>query len=466
MNCRRENDALGPVDVPADRYYGAQTQRALENFRVGSERFPVEFLRAHALVKKAAAAVNARLGLLDSRLAEAIGRAADEVQAGRFDDHFPLVVWQSGSGTQTNMNVNEVLANRANEVLGGRIGAKAPVHPNDHVNLGQSTNDTVPTSIHVAALLGVRNRLQPALEELAAALEGKASAFAGLIKVGRTHLQDAVPVTLGQEFSAYAAQVRQAAAAIERALPAIEELPIGGTAVGTGVNTVEGFDTAMAEELSRLTGCEFRVTLNKFAGLAAHDACIRLSGELRALGAALMKIANDLRWMASGPRSGLGELALPSNEPGSSIMPGKVNPTQCEMLTMVVCQVYGNDAAIAFAGSQGQFELNVYKPLIALALLQSIGLLADACRSFAGHCVAGIEPEIERLRAGMERSLMLVTALNPHIGYDKAAQIALHAWREGRTLRDAAVESGFLTAAQFDAWVRPEAMLGPAPRPA
>jgi fumarate hydratase class II len=465
MKTREEKDSLGPVAVPADRYYGAQTQRALENFRVGSERFPPEFIRAHALVKKAAAAVHARLGLLDARVAEAIGRAADEVIAGRFDDHFPLVIWQSGSGTQTNMNVNEVLANRANELLGGRLGEKTPVHPNDHVNIGQSTNDTVPTSIHVAAMVAVRTRLLPALDRLAGSLEARAAAFAGLIKVGRTHLQDAVPVTLGQEFSGYAAQVRQAAAGIEAVLPFIAELAIGGTAVGTGVNTFEGFDADMAAEISRLTGCAFTVQTNKFAGLAAHDAVVRLSGELRALGAALMKIANDLRWMASGPRSGLGEITLPSNEPGSSIMPGKVNPTQCEMVTMVVCQVYGNDAAIAFAGSQGHFELNVFKPLLAASILQSIGLLADACRSFAEHCVDGIEADTDRLRAGMEGSLMLVTALNPHIGYDRAAQIALRAWREGRTLRQAAVESGILTSEQFDAWVRPESMLRPSPRP-
>jgi fumarate hydratase class II len=450
--------------VPSDRYYGAQTQRALANFRVGSERFPPEFLHAHALVKQAAAAVNARFGLLDRRRADAICRAADEVASGRMDEHFPLVIWQSGSGTQTNMNVNEVLANLANEALGGRRGDQAPVHPNDHVNMGQSTNDTIPTSMHVAALLGVRRGLLPALRQLEDALERKATAFAGLIKVGRTHLQDAVPVTLGQEFSGYAAQVRQAAAGIEGVLPGIAQLPIGGTAVGTGVNTVAGFAAEMALEISRLSGCDFTPAPNAFDVLAAHDAVVRLSGELRALGAALMKIANDLRWMASGPRSGLGEITLPANEPGSSIMPGKVNPTQCEMLTMVVCQVYGNDAAIAMAGSQGQFELNVFKPLLATALLQSIRLLADACRSFAERCVHGIEANAERLRAGMEASLMLATALNPHIGYDRAAQVALKAWREGLSLRQAAIDLGVATAAQFDAWVRPEAMLAPAPR--
>jgi fumarate hydratase class II len=464
MNTRTEYDSLGPVEVPCDRYFGAQTQRALGNFDVGTERFPPAFIRAHVLVKKAAAAVNAALGQLEPRVAGAIAQAADEALTGCFDDNFPLTIWQSGSGTQTNMNVNEVLASRANELLGGQRGDRVPVHPNDHVNRGQSTNDAVPTSMHIAAVLALRDSLLPALDALHASLARKRDTFADIVKVGRTHLQDATPLTLGQEFSGYAAQVAAARADLDRLLGELSALPIGGTAVGTGVNTVEGFDTAMAAELSRLTGAAFRVQANKFAGMAAHDAVVRLSGSLRALGAALMKIANDLRWMGSGPRSGIGELVLPPNEPGSSIMPGKVNPTQCEMLTMIVCQVYGNDTAIAMAGSQGHFELNVFKPLLAAAILQSIGLLADGCRSFAARCVDGIQPDRRRIRRHLENSLMLVTALSPHIGYDAAARIALAAHREDRGLREAALASGLVSAEQYDAWVRPENMLHPHPR--
>ena len=458
MQTRNEKDALGSVEVPADRYYGAQTQRACENFCVGNERFPTEFIHTHALVKRAAAIVNADLGGLDASLRDAIVQATDDVLAGTFDDHFPLVIWQSGSGTQTNMNVNEVIANRANELLEAPLGGKSPVHPNDHVNMSQSTNDTVPTSMHVSATVAVCERLLPALNALASAFEAKATEFADIVKIGRTHLQDATPLTLGQEFSGYAAQLRAAERAIATTLPALAELPIGGTAVGTGLNAPAGFDTAMVREISRLSGHAFSLHPNKFSGLAAHDAVVQLSGSLRTAGGALMKIANDLRWLGSGPRSGLGELSLPANEPGSSIMPGKVNPTQCEMVTMVVCRVYGNDAAIAMAGSQGQFELNVYKPLMAHAILQSIALLADAANSFRVHCVEGIAANRERITELVDGSLMLVTALNQHIGYDKSAEIALTAWRENLSLREAAIASGHLTAEQFDAWVRPEEM--------
>lgn len=460
---RTEKDTLGEISVPASAYYGAQTQRAIENFRIGCETFAPAFIRAHALVKKAAAAVNTSLYGLEPHLADAIQQAAQEVIDGKLDDQFPLVIWQSGSGTQTNMNVNEVLAGRANELLGSKRGGKSPVHPNDHVNMGQSTNDTVPTSMHIALLGAVDGNLLPALTILAEALQGRADAFAEIVKTGRTHLQDATPLTLGQEFSGYAEQVRQATAAIAACCPELAALPVGGTAVGTELNTAEGFDRAVVEELARLAGRTFTVQTNKFAGLAAHDAVVRLSGTLRALGAALMKIANDIRWLASGPRSGIGELTLPSNEPGSSIMPGKVNPTQCEMVTMVVCRVYGNDTAIAMAGSQGNFELNVYKPLLVNASLQSVELLADACRSFAENCVAGIQPNTARIQELLGRSLMLVTALNRHIGYDKAAEIALEAWQQDKTLKEVAVELGYVSAEQFDDWVQPGDMTGPTP---
>ena len=458
---RKEKDALGEVMVPEDKYFGAQTQRASENFRVGRETFPPEFIRAHAIVKKAAATVNEQQGLLDPAIAAAIRQAADEVIAGKFDDHFPLRIWQSGSGTQTNMNVNEVIGNRASELMGGRIGQKKPVHPNDHVNMSQSTNDTVPASIHVSAVIAIREKLFPAVDALAAAFEAKAEAFAQIVKIGRTHLQDATPLTLGQEFSGYAAQLRQGRAAVDALLPALSALAVGGTAVGTGLNTRAGYDAMMAAEIGRITGHAFTAQENKFAGLAAHDAVVAVSGVLKALAGALMKIANDLRWLGSGPRSGLGELNLPANEPGSSIMPGKVNPTQCEMVTMVVCQVFGNDAAIGMAGSQGNFELNVYKPLLAALIVQSINLLADACVSFEEKCVRGIEPNEERIRELVDRSLMLVTSLNRHIGYDKAAEIALKAWREGLTLKQSALALGYVTEAEFDEWVRPETMIGP-----
>ena len=458
---RKDKDALGEVLVPAEAYYGAQTQRASENFQVGQERFPAEFIRAHAIVKKAAARVNGAQGQLDKKLATAIEQAADDVIAGKLDDHFPLVIWQSGSGTQTNMNVNEVIANRAIEILGGVIGSKDPVHPNDHVNMSQSTNDTVPTSMHVAGVTAIKEKLLPAISRLAATLQQKADAFADIVKIGRTHLQDATPLTLGQEFSGYAAQLQQAEKVIASSLDRLNELAVGGTAVGTGLNTRTGYDEKVVAEISKITGHDFRVVANKFAGMAAHDAVVETSGALKTLAAALMKIANDVRWLGSGPRSGLGELNLPANEPGSSIMPGKVNPTQCEMVTQVVCQVYGNDAAIGLAGSQGNFELNVFKPLLAFCLIQSINLLADACDSFDKNCVAGIEPNRKRIGELLNNSLMLVTALNKHIGYDKAAEIALKAWREDKTLKQAALELNYLNEQQYAEWIRPEEMISP-----
>ncbi len=458
---RKEKDALGEVMVPEDKYFGAQTQRAVGNFDIGREYFPPEFIRAHAIVKKAAARVNRTLGSLDPKIAQAIEDAADEVISGKLDDHFPLVIWQSGSGTQFNMNVNEVIANRAIEMLGGKMGTKSPVHPNDHVNMAQSTNDTIPTSMHIATVAALEGQLLPELEALEKALAEKAEAFKEIVKIGRTHLQDATPLTLGQEFSGYAAQVKLARESIRHCLDHLSELAIGGTAVGTGLNTREGFDRMMAEEISTITGHPFQVARNKFAGLAAHDAIVETSGTLKMLAAALMKIANDIRWLASGPRCGLGELNLPANEPGSSIMPGKINPTQCEMVTQVACQVFGNDVTITMAGSQGNFELNVFKPLIAYNILQSVILLAGACKSFRERAVTGTEPNRKKIESHLRNSLMLVTALAPHIGYDKAAEIALRAWREEKTLKEVALEQDFLTEDQFAQWVRPEDMVGP-----
>ncbi|MBW2619614.1 MAG: class II fumarate hydratase, partial [Deltaproteobacteria bacterium] len=449
---RDEKDSLGPVSVPEGKYYGPQTQRALENFRIGDPRFssfPTPFIRAYALVKKAAAAVNRDLAGLDPKIAHAIDQAADEITAGQLDDHFPLLIWQSGSGTQFNMNVNEVIAHRAAELLGSPPDAPSPVHPNDHVNLSQSTNDTFPTAMHLAAVTTITHDLLPALAELADALSHKAAAFQDIIKIGRTHLQDATPLTLGQEFSGYAAQITQAAAIVKTSLDHLYPLAIGATAVGTGLNSPADFDTQMVQQLSQLTNLPFRVADNKFAALAAHDAVVNASGALKTLAGALMKIADDLRWLASGPRAGLGEITLPANEPGSSIMPGKINPTQCEMLTMVACQVFGNDTAITTAGALGKFELNTYKPLMAFALLQSISLLADACRSFTRNCVVGIEPNRTRIDHNLHQSLMLVTALNQHIGYDKAAKIALKAFRENKSLKQAALELAYLTEEQF-----------------
>jgi fumarate hydratase class II len=450
---------MGPIAVRADRYWGAQTERSLHHFAIGDDRMPIAVVHALGLLKKAAAAVNRELELLDARRAELIARAADEVIAGKLDAHFPLSVWQTGSGTQTNMNVNEVIANRAIELAGGKLGSKDPVHPNDHVNMSQSSNDTFPTAMHVAAALEITRRLVPSVQALRDALAAKAREFAGIVKIGRTHLQDAVPLTLGQEFSGYVAQLDGALARIDATLPGLLALAIGGTAVGTGLNAPAGFGDAVARKLAELTGLSFVSAPNKFAALAAHDDLVMASGALRTLAVASMKIANDLRWLGSGPRSGLGELALPENEPGSSIMPGKVNPTQAEALTMVAVQVMGNDTAIALAGSQGNFELNVFKPVIIFNFLHSAELLSDACARFREFCVDGIQANRVRIAELVGRSLMLVTALAPHIGYDRAAAIAKRAHAEGLTLREAALASGHLTAEQYDRWVRPEDMV-------
>jgi len=461
MRTRTETDTMGAVEVPADRYWGAQTQRSLEHFRIGGERFPRALIRALGLVKKACTLVNRELGLIDAEKAGAIVQAVEEVVAGTLDDHFPLVVWQTGSGTQTNMNANEVIANRAIELLGGVLGSKKPVHPNDDVNRSQSSNDVFPTAIHVAAVEEITGHLLPAVEGLRGALAAKAAAFADIVKVGRTHLQDATPLSLGQEFSGYVAMLDHGLAAIRATLPGLLELAIGGTAVGTGLNAPPGFGERVAGVLRSLTGQPFVSAPNKFQALASHEAALAASGALKTLAAALVKIANDIRWLASGPRSGLGELSIPENEPGSSIMPGKVNPTQSEALTMVGAQVMGNDVAIGIGGASGNFELNVFKPLIVHNLLQSVRLLADASVSFTEHCVVGIEPNRERIRELMERSLMLVTALAPHIGYDRAAAIAKAAHRDGVTLREAALRLGYVSAEEFDRLVRPEDMLGP-----
>ena len=458
---RTETDSMGAIEVPADRYWGAQTQRSLEHFDIGGERFPRAMIRALGLVKKACAVVNRELGLLPGERAQAISAAADEVIAGALDEHFPLVIWQTGSGTQTNMNANEVIANRAIERLGGRMGSKRPVHPNDDVNRSQSSNDVFPTAMHVAAVEEIGGQLLPAVARLRETLGRKAHAFAEIVKIGRTHLQDATPLTLGQEFSGYVAMLAQAEATIRAALPALCELAIGGTAVGTGLNAPAGFGDRVARTLAALTGQPFISAPNKFQALGSHEADVAMSGALRTLACALMKIANDVRWLASGPRAGLGELAIPENEPGSSIMPGKVNPTQCEALTMVCAQVMANDVAVGIGGASGNFELNVYKPLICHNLLRSVRLLADACRSFREHCAEGIEPRLDRIRAHVESSLMLVTALAPHIGYDRAAEIAKRAHHEGTTLREAAVALGHVTAEEFDRLVRPEAMVRP-----
>jgi len=456
---RIETDSMGPIAVRADRYWGAQTERSLHHFAIGNDRMPIAVVHALGLLKRAATAVNRELGLLDARRAELIARAADEVIAGKLDAHFPLSVWQTGSGTQTNMNVNEVIANRAIELAEGKLGSKDPVHPNDHVNLSQSSNDTFPTAMHVAAALEITRRLVPSVQALRDALAAKAREFAGIVKIGRTHLQDAVPLTLGQEFSGYVAQLDGALARIDATLPGLLALAIGGTAVGTGLNAPAGFGDAVARKLAELTGLSFVSAPNKFAALAAHDDLVMASGALRTLAVALMKIANDLRWLGSGPRSGLGELALPENEPGSSIMPGKVNPTQAEALTMVAVQVMGNDTAIALAGSQGNFELNVFKPVIIFNFLHSAELLTDACARFREFCVDGIKANRVRIAELVGRSLMLVTALAPHIGYDRAAAIAKKAHAEGLTLREAALASGHVTAEQYDRWVRPEDMV-------
>ncbi|WBU28673.1 class II fumarate hydratase [Rhodopseudomonas palustris] len=458
---RSETDSFGPIDVAADRYWGAQTERSRQNFRIGTERMPIGIIRALAIVKLAAAETNKELGLLDNRRAGAIVRAAREVIDGTHDDHFPLVVWQTGSGTQTNMNLNEVIANRANELLGGERGSKKPVHPNDHVNMSQSSNDSFPTAMHIAAAQAITADLIPALTLLHDALRKKEKAFAKIVKIGRTHTQDATPLTLGQEFSGYAAQLASGIARIKSALKELYPLAQGGTAVGTGLNTHPKFAKAFAKRAAAITKLPFVTASNKFEALAANDAYVFVHGALNAAATALFKIANDIRLLGSGPRSGLGELILPENEPGSSIMPGKVNPTQCEAMTMVCCQVFGNQTTLTVAGSQGHFELNVYKPVMAQAMLQSIGLLADAARSFTTNCVDGIRADEQRIGELMQRSLMLVTALAPSIGYDNAAKIAKAAHQRGTTLKEEAVRSELISAAEFDRLVRPDKMTHP-----
>ena len=460
---RQEKDAFGEISVAADRLWGAQTQRSLEHFAISSERMPDEMIQALAEVKLACARVNQELGLLPAAKAEAIISAAEEVAEGRHADEFPLVVWQTGSGTQTNMNLNEVLANRASELLGGERGSKRLVHPNDEVNLGQSSNDIFPTAMHVAAVIGLTRRVLPALCRLASRLEEKAVEFADIIKIGRTHLQDATPLSLGQEFSGYVAQLQHAEAVISASLPSLYPLAVGGTAVGTGLNTHPEFASRVCAELAAGSALPFTSADNKFAALAAHDGLVAAHGALKTLAVALMKIANDIRWLASGPRSGLGEISIPENEPGSSIMPGKVNPTQCEALTMLCCQVMGNDVAISIGGASGNFELNVFKPLLAHNFLQSVRLLADGMESFERHCVRGIAANRPRIAELMERSLMLVTALTPHIGYDKAAEIAKYANRENCSLKQAALALAYVSADDYERWVRPEDMLHPAP---
>jgi fumarate hydratase, class II len=456
---RTESDSMGEVQVDASRYWGAQTERSLHHFSIGDDPMPVEIVRAMGILKKAAAMTNAASGHLPQELADPIIAAADEVISGTLDDHFPLSVWQTGSGTQSNMNANEVIANRAIEMTGGKLGSKDPVHPNDHVNMSQSSNDTFPTAMHIAAATDIVQRLLPSVRALRDALAAKAEAFSDIVKIGRTHLQDAVPLTLGQEFGGYVAQLDADVERIESTLPGLYELAIGGTAVGTGLNSPPGFGEACAAAIAELTGLPFVSARNKFAALAAHDALVFSSGALATLAASLMKIANDVRLLGSGPRSGLGELILPENEPGSSIMPGKVNPTQAEAMTMVCVQVFGNDTAVKIAGSQGNFELNVYKPVIIRNVLHSTRILADACRTFREFCVEGLEADRERIADLVGRSLMLVTALTPKIGYDNAAAIAKKAHHEGRTLREVAVEMGFVTAEEYDGLVRPERMV-------
>jgi len=461
LGFRKEKDSMGVLEVPEDRYYGAQTQRSLNNFKIGGERFQRELIRAYGILKKAAASVNEKAGKLDSKLAGVIREAADEVIEGNLDDHFPLVVWQTGSGTQSNMNFNEVIANRAIEKLGGELGSKNPVHPNDHVNMGQSTNDTFPTAINIAAVEATINQLLPGLKKLLKSLVKKEKEFDAIIKLGRTHLQDATPLSLGQEFSGYASALRHGISRIEKALDHCYELAMGGTAVGTGINSFEGFGEQVADEISSLTGLPFKTAENKFEALGGQDSIVELSGALKTVSGSLFKIANDIRWLASGPRSGIGEILIPANEPGSSIMPGKVNPTQCEAMTMVCTQVMGNDVTISVAGASGNFELNVYRPVIAYNIIQSIRLLTDACDSFRVHCVDGIEANEERIRLNLYNSLMLVTALNSHIGYDKAAEVAKKAYEDNLSLREAIIDLGYMSGEEFDQLVQPEKMIRP-----
>ena len=461
IKTRTETDTFGPIDVDASRYWGAQAERSRNNFKIGWEKQPAPVVRALGIIKRAAAETNMDLGQLAPAIGKAIVAAAQEVLEGKLDDHFPLVVWQTGSGTQSNMNANEVISNRAIEMLGGELGSKKPVHPNDHVNMSQSSNDTYPTAMHVAAAEEIVHRLIPALQKLRNALNDKAQAWRAIVKIGRTHTQDATPLTLGQEFSGYTQQVENGIARIEQTLPMLMQLAQGGTAVGTGLNAPVGFAEAVADKIAAITGLPFTSAPNKFEALAAHDAMVMSHGAINTVAASLFKIANDIRFLGSGPRSGLGELSLPENEPGSSIMPGKVNPTQCEAMTQVCIQIFGNNAAITFAGSQGHFELNVFNPVMAYNFLQSVRLMADAAASFTDNCVVGIEPRLGNIKAGLERSLMLVTALAPKIGYDAAAKIAKTAHKNGTTLKEEALKTGLVTAEEFDTLVRPEDMIGP-----
>jgi len=461
MPTRKESDSIGEIEVPSDRYWGAQTERSLHHFNIGNEHFSRPMIRAFGVLKKAAALVNGELGTLPPETVALIVRAADEVIDGKLDDHFPLFVWQTGSGTQTNMNANEVISNRAIELAGGTVGSKKPVHPNDHVNRGQSSNDTFPTAMHIAAAEETVGRLLPAVATLRATLDAKARAYMDIVKIGRTHLQDATPLTLGQEISGWVSQLDVAVRAIEASLPVVYELALGGTAVGTGLNTHPEFAERGARQIAELTGLPFETAPNKFAALGGHEALVALHGALKTLATALMKIANDVRWLASGPRSGLGEITIPENEPGSSIMPGKVNPTQSEAMTMVAAQVMGNDVAVGIGGASGNFELNVFKPLIIHNVLQSLRLLADVCRNFDRFCAVGIEPNRARIDDNLHRSLMLVTALNPHIGYDNAAKIAKKAHKDGTTLKEAALALGLVKAEDFDKWVDPMKMTKP-----
>ena len=461
MGTRIERDSIGELEVPSDKYYGAQTQRSLDNFKIGGEVFQREFIRAYGLIKKAAASVNHRFGNINDKILNAIHKASDEVISGTLDENFPLVIWQTGSGTQTNMNFNEVIANRAIEILGGKLGSKDPVHPNDHVNMSQSTNDTFPTAINIAAVESIHHSLIPSIKRLRSSLDNKSKKFDSIVKLGRTHLQDATPLSLGQEFSGYVSALDHGIKRLEASLGHCKELAMGGTAVGTGINSVSGFAEEVADEISFLTGIEFVTAENKFEALGGQDCIVELSGSLKVLAGSLFKIANDLRWLSSGPRSGIGEIVLPANEPGSSIMPGKVNPTQCEAMTMLCTQVMGNDTTITFAGASGNFELNVYRPVIAYNILQSIRLLSDGCDSLRTNAVDGIEPNLERINHNLYNSLMLVTALNPHIGYDKASEVAKKAYKENTTLRDAIEKLGYMSGEEFDNLVKPEDMISP-----
>ena len=464
MKTRIERDSIGTIKVPADRYYGAQTQRSLNNFKIGQERFPREFIRAYGILKKAAASVNYSYGSLEDRILESIHKASNEVINGDLDKHFPLVVWQTGSGTQTNMNFNEVISNRAIELLGGEIGSKDPVHPNDHVNMSQSTNDTFPTAINIAAAESVKNILIPCLRKLYKSINEKVHKFDNIIKLGRTHLQDATPLSLGQEFSGYASAINHGISRLEKALDHCYELAVGGTAVGTGINSPEGFGQMVSKEISNLTGLPFRSAENKFEALGGQDSIVELSGALKVVSVSLFKIANDIRWLASGPRAGIGEITIPANEPGSSIMPGKINPTQCEAMTMLCTQVMGNDATITFAGASGNFELNVYRPVLAYNILQSIRLLSDGIASFNKNTIIGIEPNLEKINHNLYNSLMLITALNPHIGYDKAAEVSKKAYNEKSTLREAIIALDYMSGEDFDRLVQPNKMIHPTKR--